>query len=144
MRAPPRGPCEQDWIATGLPSKGCSFMRETQSIAFFRPPGIDQLYSGVTNSTPSAARTAVAMSSAGPGKPEASWMSALYSGNVSNGGAVTRFISGGASSGNARVNAALYERLRNDPQITNTLSLSAITLLPAKSPDHLFRHDSTR
>ena len=49
MRAPPSGPCEQDWIATGLSLNGCSFMRETQSMAFFKPPGIDQLYSGVTN-----------------------------------------------------------------------------------------------
>src|SRR5262249_19876113 len=124
MRAPPSGPCEQDWIATGLPSNGCSFMRETQSIAFFNPPGIDQLYSGVTNSAPSPARIAVARSSAGAGKPEAFGISALYSGGVSNGGAVTSFISGGANSGNARVNAALYEPLRNEPQITSTLSLS--------------------
>ena len=58
MRAPPSGPCEHDWIATGLFSNGWSFMRETQSIAFLSTPGIDQLYSGVTNSTPSAARIA--------------------------------------------------------------------------------------
>src|SRR5262245_3454271 len=124
MRAPPSGPWEQDWIATGLSSNGCSFMRDTQSIAFFSPPGIDQLYSGDTNRTPSAARTAVARSSAGPGKPEASWMSALYSGNVSNGGAVTNFMSGGARSGKARAKAALYERLRSEPRITSTFSLS--------------------
>src|SRR4029450_3099190 len=124
MRAPPSGPCEQDWVATGLPSNGCSFMRDTQSIAFFNPPGIDQLYSGVTNRTPSDARIAVARSSAGPGQPEGSWMWACYSGNVSNGGVLTNFMSGGAMSGKARVNAALYERLRSEPQITSTLSLA--------------------
>jgi hypothetical protein len=42
------GTSEHDWIATGLPSKGWSFMRESQSIAFFKPPGIDQLYSGAS------------------------------------------------------------------------------------------------
>src|SRR5512132_2760368 len=138
MRAPPSGPCEQDWIATGLPSNGCSFMRDTQSIAFFNPPGIDQLYSGVTNRTPSDARIAVARSSAGPGKPDASWISPLYNGNVSNGGAVTNFMSDGASSGKARINAALYERLRSEPQITSTLSLS---LSAMTSPsDEISRH----
>src|SRR5262245_45131417 len=138
MRAPPNGPCEQDWIATGLPSNGCSFMRDTQSIAFFNPPGIDQLYSGVTNRTPSDARIAVANSSAGPGNPEASWMSALYSGNVSTGGAVSNFMSGGARSGKARVNAALYERLRNDPQITSTLNLSLSAI--ASPSDEISHH----
>src|SRR6185312_14758717 len=77
MRAPPSGPCEQDWMATGFSLNGCSFMRESQSIAFFSTPGIDQLYSGVTNRTPSAARIAAARSSAGPGKPEESCTSAL-------------------------------------------------------------------
>ena len=77
MRAPPSGPCEHDWIATGLSLNGWSFMRETQSMAFLSTPGIDQLYSGVTNSTPSAARMAAAISSAGRGKPDASWVSAL-------------------------------------------------------------------
>src|SRR5262245_17628241 len=129
MRAPPSGPCEQDWMATGLPSKGCSFIREAQSIAFFSPPGIDQLYSGVTNRTPSAARTAVARSCAGPGKPEASCMSALYSGSVSKAGAVINFIPGGARPGNARVKAALYDPLRSDPQMTSTLNWSAILFL---------------
>jgi hypothetical protein len=66
----PSGPCEQDWMATGFSLNGCSFIRESQSIAFFSTPGIDQLYSGVTNKTPSAARMAAARSSAGPGKPE--------------------------------------------------------------------------
>src|SRR4029450_6015842 len=141
MRAPPRGPCEQDWIATGLPSNGCSFMRDTQSIAFFSPPGIDQLYSGDTNRIPSAARIAVARSSAGPGKPEASWISALYSGSVSNGGAVTNFMSGGARSGKARANAALYERLRREPQITSTLSLSLSAIAsPSNQKSHQFRN----
>jgi hypothetical protein len=35
-------------------------MRDTQSIAFFRPPGIDQLYSGETMIRPSAPRMASA------------------------------------------------------------------------------------
>jgi hypothetical protein len=64
-------------MATGFSLNGCSFMRESQSIAFFRTPGIDQLYSGVTNRTPSAARIAAARSLAGPGKPEESCTSAL-------------------------------------------------------------------
>ena len=52
-------------------------MRETQSMAFFKTPGIDQLYSGDTNSTPSASRIALARSLTGPGKPALSWMSVV-------------------------------------------------------------------
>ena len=40
MRAPPIGPPVADWIATGLSLNGWSLMRDTQSIAFFRPPGM--------------------------------------------------------------------------------------------------------
>src|ERR1700690_2015565 len=111
MRAPPSGPCEQDWIATGFSLNGWSFKRETQSMAFLSTPGIDQLYSGVTNSTPSAARIASASSLTGAGKPGGSWTSSLERGNEPIGGAVMSFMSGGASSGNARVSAALYEPL---------------------------------
>jgi hypothetical protein len=52
---------------------------------------------------------------------------------------VTNFISGGARSGKARAKAALYERLRNDPQITSTLnlSLSAMTSPSNQSPSVL-------
>ena len=56
-------------------ANGWSFMRETQSIAFFSTPGIDQLYSGEQISTPSAARIAAARSLTGPGKPLLSWTS---------------------------------------------------------------------
>src|SRR5215472_3727243 len=57
MREPPRMPPAADCSATGLSLNGCSFMRDIQSIAFFRPPGIDQLYSGDTMISPSAPRT---------------------------------------------------------------------------------------
>ena len=87
MREPPSGPCEHDWIATGFSLNGWSFMRDTQSIAFFSAPGIVQLYSGETMITPSAARIAAASSSAAGGKPEASCMSALYIGSLSKAGA---------------------------------------------------------
>jgi hypothetical protein len=50
-------------------------MRETQSIAFFRTPGIDQLYSGEQIRTPSAARIAAASSLTGAGNPSLSWTS---------------------------------------------------------------------
>jgi hypothetical protein len=50
-------------------------MRETQSMAFFRPPGIDQLYSGDTMINASAARMASAQMFTSGGKPVASWMS---------------------------------------------------------------------
>src|SRR6516162_6464496 len=46
-RAPPTGPGETDCSATGLPAKGWFASRDTQSIAFFRPPGMLKLYIGV-------------------------------------------------------------------------------------------------
>ncbi len=52
-------------------------MRDTQSIAFFRPPGIDQLYSGDTMMTASALRMASAQATTSAGKPVEFWMSAL-------------------------------------------------------------------
>ena len=66
-----------DCSATGLSLNGWSFMRDTQSIAFFSPPGIDQLYSGDTMITPSALRMASAQASASAGKPVEFWMSKL-------------------------------------------------------------------
>src|ERR1700689_5314175 len=54
MRAPPSTPPAQDCSATGLSLNGTSFMRETQSMAFFNPPGMLQLYSGATMMKPSA------------------------------------------------------------------------------------------
>src|SRR3974377_631064 len=102
MREPPSGPCEQDWIATGFSLNGWAFMRETQSIAFFRAPGIVQLYSGDTMITPSAARIAAARSSAAGGKPDASWISELYIGSPSYAGAGVSFIPPAGASGRAR------------------------------------------
>src|SRR6185312_7961934 len=122
MREPPSGPIEHDWSATGFSLNGWSFMRDTQSIAFLSAPGIVQLYSGDTTMTPSAARIAAARASAAGGKPDASWISELYIGIASWGGADTSVMPGGASSGSARVKAALYEPLRNDPQMTSTLT----------------------
>jgi hypothetical protein len=52
-------------------------MRETQSMAFFRPPGIDQLYSGETMISPSAPRMASAQALTSCGKPVSFWMSKL-------------------------------------------------------------------
>ena len=40
---------------TRLPFRG-DLPRDSQSMAFFRPPGMEKLYSGVTMMTPSAAR----------------------------------------------------------------------------------------
>ena len=62
-------PPAADCSATGLSLNGCSFMRDTQSIAFLSPPGIDQLYSGDTTMTPSALRMASAQALASAGKP---------------------------------------------------------------------------
>src|SRR6188472_3424593 len=77
MREAPSGPVEADCSATGLFVKGTSFMRDTQSIAFFRPPGIDQLYSGETMMTPSELRISDAQVLTSGGSPEASLRSAL-------------------------------------------------------------------
>ena len=76
MREPPSRPPAQDWIATGLPLNGSSFRRDVQSMAFLRPPGIVQLYSGETMMTPSALRMASAQAVTGAGKP-ALWISKL-------------------------------------------------------------------
>jgi hypothetical protein len=64
---------EADWIAIGLPAKGWFDRRETQSMAFLRPPGREKLYSGVQKMTPSAARIASARTLTGAGKPDAFW-----------------------------------------------------------------------
>ena len=77
MREPPSMPPAADWSATGLSLNGWSFMRDTQSMAFFRPPGIDQLYSGETMITPSALRMASAHACTSAGKPVVSWISRL-------------------------------------------------------------------
>src|SRR5215467_1641489 len=109
MREPPRMPPAADCSATGLSLNGCSFMRDTQSIAFFRPPGIDQLYSGDTMISPSALRMASTQAFTSAGKPVEFWMSKLYSGKVSNGGAGRSVIADGANAGKVRASAALYE-----------------------------------
>src|ERR1700733_14476676 len=41
MRPPPRTPAPADCIVTGLPAKGWLGTRDTQSMAFFKPPGIE-------------------------------------------------------------------------------------------------------
>src|SRR5712691_4877540 len=76
-RAPPTGPGEADCSATALPANGWFCRRDTQSMAFFRPPGMVKLYSGVQKITPSAARMASASAFTGAGKPVELWMSAL-------------------------------------------------------------------
>jgi hypothetical protein len=60
-----------------LPAKGWLGSRETQSMAFFSPPGMEKLYSGVQKITPSAARMASASALTGAGKPVEFCMSAL-------------------------------------------------------------------
>ena len=75
MREPPSSAPEADCSATGLSLNGCSFMRETQSIAFLSVPGMVQLYSGETIITPSAARIASANAVTLGGKPVAFWSS---------------------------------------------------------------------
>ena len=70
---PPAADCN----ATGLSLNGCSFMRDTQSMAFFSPPGIDQLYSGDTMISASALRMASAQAFTSAGKPVEFWMSTL-------------------------------------------------------------------
>jgi len=52
-------------------------MRDTQSIAFLRPPGMLQLYSGDTIRIPSAALMASAQATAEAGGPLLSWVSKL-------------------------------------------------------------------
>jgi hypothetical protein len=76
-RAPPTGPGDADCSATGLPAKGWLGSRETQSMAFFSPPGMEKLYSGVQKITPSAARMASASKLTGAGKPVEFCISAL-------------------------------------------------------------------
>ncbi len=77
MREPPRMPPAHDCSTTGLSLNGCSFMRDTQSMAFLSPPGIDQLYSGDTMMIASAARMASAQALTSAGKPADCWRSKL-------------------------------------------------------------------
>jgi hypothetical protein len=72
-RAVPVWPGEAPMIPTGLPlSAAFEGGREAQSTAFFMTPGTPWLYSGVTNSTPSAARIAALNAATPAGSPAAS------------------------------------------------------------------------
>jgi hypothetical protein len=55
-------------------------MRETQSKAFLRTPGIEALYSGEAMTNASFACRRLRSSSAAAGKPFSTWTSALYEG----------------------------------------------------------------
>ena len=69
MRPPPSGPMAADCRATGLPANGWFCTRDTQSIAFFKPPGMEKLYSGEVKITPSAERIASANACTAVGMP---------------------------------------------------------------------------
>src|SRR5690606_631500 len=73
--APPGAPMETLTMPAGLPCQALSpYGREPQSRAFFRTPGIERLYSGVKNSTPSLSRTCCLRRRTGSGSlPSSSW-----------------------------------------------------------------------
>jgi hypothetical protein len=106
--------------ATGLLRIGAVALgRDAQSIAFFRTPGIDELYSGVANRTASAPAIA-SRSSATPAG------ASPFSSSSSNGGtAFSPFQSStsmpsGASSAVARSSFVLNEASRRLPEIART------------------------
>ena len=68
-------------------------MRETQSMAFFNPPGIDQLYSGDTMISPSALRMASAQATISAGKPVAFWRT-LHAASFPKAPAPARYVRG--------------------------------------------------
>src|SRR6056297_3609392 len=113
-RAPPKRPGETLQIVVGFRALGLGFTREIQSMAFFRPPGMDQLYSGVTikiASTPlTAATNAVTLS----GMPS-SRMSWLNSGRVPGLGSATGVMPPGTRSAAARPTARDNDARRSDP-----------------------------
>ena len=108
-----------------LGREGLVLHRETQSMAFLSTPGIDQLYSGETMITPSAARMASARRDDVGGN----------AGSILRVGIVQRKAGKGRrrrerqlrrrQPGSARATEALKEALRSEPQITSTLYLSA-------------------
>ena len=64
----PKRPVVAPITAAGLPCSGVEVRgREAQSIAFLSTPGTDELYSGVANSSPSAAAIAARSSATGAG-----------------------------------------------------------------------------
>ena len=68
-RAVPIAPGEVPMTADGLrANEFCPYGRLAQSIAFLRPPGIERLYSGVTNNTASEAAIALFRARATGGK----------------------------------------------------------------------------
>src|SRR3954453_14981236 len=84
----------------------CPHGREAQSMAFFKAPGMERLYSGVTNSTASEAAIA-SLSAVASGGEAVSW-SGLYNGRLPMGISVTSSPPG-ASRINARDRARLIE-----------------------------------
>ena len=105
-------------IATGLPFSGASpaeVLRESQSSAFFSGPGTEALYSGVTTSTASAARTAAPARSTGSGHGSTS-RSWLNSGS-SPIGTSPIFSAAGAWAIAAFISLRFQESRRSEPQI---------------------------
>ncbi len=91
--------------AAGMWSKEfCPHGRDAQSMAFFNAPGIERLYSGVTNSTASEAAIASLRALGRAGKSLSK--SGLYSGRLPIGSSVKS-----RSSGASRISARLRTRL---------------------------------
>src|SRR5665213_1943661 len=117
--------------ATGLLARAevAGVGREAQSTAFFRTPGIDPLYSGVTKRTASASRMA-AMSLSAPGMPPP-----VSSSSVSSNGSTTfrpsnvmSSAAGGSSAAAARRRFRLCEASRRDPAMPSTRMLLVLVV----------------
>src|ERR1022692_3654951 len=123
--------------------------REAQSTAFLSTPGIDPLYSGVTNRTASASRMA-AMSLSAPGIPPP-----VSSSSVSSNGStalrssnVISSTPGGSSSPAARSRLRLCEASRREPAMPSTRMVLVLVVDQREIESHrngdvLAQHDST-
>ena len=122
--------------ATGLPPK--TFLMsdgglESQSIAFFKTPGIELLYSGVTNSKPSALAIVAFNSATRLGMPSAASTSPLYSGMPSILSVWSAALLG-ISSTAARSSALLNEPRRRLPEIPTILDTVLFTDMRPRPP----------
>ena len=81
-------------MPTRLCRKGCCLIRETQSMAFLRPPGMEKLYSGVAMMTPSATRIRPMKSRADGGMPLVILVVAIVDRQAVEGGDLERHARG--------------------------------------------------
>src|SRR5215210_781110 len=125
----PNAPVDAPHTATGRKRSGFVISgREAQSSAFFRTPGIEELYSGVAIRTPSAAESASRSlaTALGGGSTSSSWS---YGGTLFNPRHSSNSTPSGSSDAAASRRRELYESRRRLPEIPRIFVKGALVCL---------------